>query len=62
MQSNEYFAILYVMQIISIYNAIIQGWKVKKIGDNRYELYKKMTTNECNQFNLDVFVNNLINI
>lgn len=41
MNNENYNILLYVLQIISIYNAIIMGWDVKKIGLNKYELTKK---------------------
>lgn len=36
--------LLYLVQIISIYNAILMGWNVRKLGKNTYELTKKIDT------------------
>lgn len=33
--------LVYLIQIVSIYNAIQMGWNVKKISGNTYELTKK---------------------
>jgi len=49
--------ILYVLQIISIYNAILTGWKVKKIGYNTYEFTKKI-----NDYPLNDFINNIVTL
>lgn len=47
--------ILYILQMTTLYNAMVLGWKVKKIGNNRYELSKKI--DEINEFDLKNFVN-----
>ena len=36
------YIILYILQVTTLYNAMALGWKVKKIGDNTYELTKKI--------------------
>lgn len=41
MNTEYYNILLYILQIISIYNAIAMGWDVRKIGLNKYELTKK---------------------
>ena len=42
MMQNQNILLLYLIQIISIYNAILMGWNVKKLGKNTYELTKKI--------------------
>lgn len=46
--------ILYILQITTLYNAMVMGWKVKKIGDKTYELSKKI--NEVGEFGLKNFM------
>ena len=46
MNSESYNIILYIVQIISIYNAVMMGWSVRKIGVKKYELTKKTIRNE----------------
>lgn len=41
MNTEYHNIILYLIQIVSIYNAIIIGWNVRKIGINKYELSTK---------------------
>ena len=54
--------ILCILQITTLYNAMQYGWNVKKIGNRRYELSKKLSEiNDFNDFNLDVFVNSITN-
>ena len=47
--------LLYILQVITIYNAIILGWSVKKIGCRKYELSKKLI-NINEQFDLITFI------
>lgn len=58
MITKERFLIIYIMQIISVYNAILLGWKVKKIGNNKYELSIKNV--EAENINLLDFINKLV--
>lgn len=62
MNSEEHLVVLYILQIITLYNVVTLGWKVKKIGTNTFELYKKMTSIEKAQFDLDNFLNKIIRI
>lgn len=55
---TSYIIVLYVLQIMSIYNAIIMGWNVKKIGSNKYELTKKYITGQ--NIELTDLVNKLV--
>lgn len=56
-----------LLQIVSIYNAIILGWNVKKIGANTYELTIKKTTcdtwriNDLSEIINDIVSYNIIN-
>lgn len=47
-----------LIQIVSIYNAIFLGWKVKKIGLKTYELSKKIK--EPNTFDINEFINDIV--
>ncbi len=51
---------IYIMQIVAIYNAMMMGWQVKKIGQRKYELSKKI--NELQDFKFDSFINDIITI
>jgi len=48
MIQNQNILLLYLIQIISIYNAILMGWNVKKLGKNTYELTKKIDVSDNN--------------
>lgn len=56
MMPNQNVVLLYLIQIISIYNAILMGWNVKKLGKNTYELTKKI---DIQSNNLTTFVNTI---
>lgn len=45
---NQNILLLYLIQIISIYNAILMGWNVKKLSKNTYELTKKIDVSDDN--------------
>lgn len=49
--NNQNILLLYLIQIISIYNAILMGWNVKKLGKNTYELTKKIDVSDNNLTN-----------
>lgn len=51
MMQNQNILLLYLIQIISIYNAILMGWNVKKLGKNTYELTKKIDISDKNLTN-----------
>lgn len=36
MELNNRMAIIYVLQVMAVYNALNQGWKIKKIGNQKY--------------------------
>lgn len=50
--------LLYILQIVSIYNAIVMGWTVKKINSNTYELTKKNIRDQ--DIDLNTFINQII--
>ena len=52
--------LLYIIQIISIYNAIKLGWNIKKIGKNKYELTRPRESME--DFCLETFIRSITNI
>ena len=54
---NDKHIIVYILQIITIYNAIKYGWKIRKIGYKTYELSKKIYN--CEDINLEILLNKL---
>lgn len=46
-----------VVQILTIYNALKRGWKVRKISDKKYELSKDAS--DVTNFNLDSFIDEI---
>jgi hypothetical protein len=58
MNSEYYNVLLCIIQIISIYNALIMGWNVKKIGINTYELTIKK--NNIVNMKLEDLINNIV--
>lgn len=49
--------VICIIQIVTIYHAINQGWKIKKIGNQTYQLSKSIS-DSCN-FNLKKFINQI---
>lgn len=59
MNSSEYDnLLLFLIQIISIYNALMMGCNVRKIGVNKYELTIKRK--DISEMNLTDFINNVV--
>lgn len=58
--NESYILMLYVLQIVSLYNAIILGWRVKKIGMNTYELSKNIDDNF--DFNFQEFIDHIVSV
>ncbi len=59
---NEYnhkfrYFIICILQIMTICNAIKDGWKVKKIGNKTYEFTKKVQDDD--DIDLDEFINRI---
>ena len=50
--------LLYILQVVTIYNAIILGWEVKKIGTRTYKLSKKIK--DLSQFELTTFLKEIL--
>lgn len=50
----------YILQIIIVQNALMLGWKVKKINFNKYELTKNVMI--ADDFNMNTFMDDLIKI
>lgn len=50
--------IMIIVQVVTIYNAINLGWKVRKIADRQYELSRIMCDDEI--FNFENFVNQIV--
>ena len=62
---NNKLLIICILQIATIYNAISQGWKVRKIGKKKYELSKHVSdfsNGELESFSLNCFVQNIIGL
>ena len=58
--SNNYFLFV-LLQIISVYNATLLGWNVKKIGTNKYEFtIKKASCDTWKISTLDEIVNDIV--
>nr|QBK88892.1 MAG: hypothetical protein LCMiAC01_05740 [Mimivirus LCMiAC01] len=56
--------IIYILQIITLYNAVIKGWKIKKIGSHKYILSKHIENIEHfkEHFELKSFINNIVKL
>lgn len=52
--------ILLIVQIVTLYHASTLGWKVKKIGNRKYELSKSIS--EIENFDLTKFMNNIVRV
>lgn len=52
--------ILCIIQLVAIYNAIVYGWKVTRIGNKKFELSKKV--DKIENFDLDRFLDEIISI
>ena len=51
---------IYIIQIVTIYNAMMLGWQVKKIGQRKYELSKDIA--ELQDFDFEYFVDKITTI
>ena len=51
--------ILYIIQVVSIYNAIKMGWIVKKIDHATYEIYHKTDPRAFDMIDLNDFIANV---
>jgi len=56
--NKEY--LLRIIQFVTLYNAIILGWDIKQIGDNQFELSKKIRN--YNDFDFSNFLETIIPI
>ncbi len=50
----------YILQIIIVHNALILGWRVRKLDFNKYELSKNVVL--ATDFKLDTFIEDLTKI
>ncbi|ARF09847.1 hypothetical protein Indivirus_4_19 [Indivirus ILV1] len=59
--NHENFFMFWIIQVITIHNAISMGWNVKKIGSNKYELTIKKS-NSINRYNnnLKKIINDIV--
>ena len=60
MNNECYGVLLYLIQIISIYNALLSGYNIKKIGENKYELTSKRKENI--DMKLGDLINNIVSL
>ena len=59
--TNSYNFLFILLQIISVYNATILGWNVKKIGTNKYEFTIKKTSRDTWKISsLDEIINDIV--
>lgn len=56
--------IMCILQIVTIYNAIMLGWSVKKINNNTYELTRQLNgaSVDIHDFIEKILKNKLINL
>jgi hypothetical protein len=50
--------IIYILQIATIYNAISDGWHIRRINNKSFEFSKKISN--CNEFDLNCFIDKLL--
>ena len=50
-------SIVYIIKFVTIYNAIKDGWKIKKINNKKYIFSKKLIDIKKNDFN---YIKNII--
>lgn len=52
---------LIIIKIMTLYNAIMMGWNIKRKDNNTYELSKKMSKiNNSDNFDLKLFAKNIL--
>jgi len=55
--------LIYIIQIVTLYNASVRGWKIKKIGMRKYMLSKHINKfNKLNNFQLDKFIYEIVDL
>jgi len=59
LMSNPIF-VLCILRIMTLYNARMDGWRVKRIGNKRYELSKMVS--DVDAFNLEEFMNRIVSL
>ena len=50
--------LIYILQLVTLYKAMMQGWQVKKIKKNTYEITK--TLDDVDQFNFHHFMTSIV--
>ena len=61
--SQERQLLIYIIQIVTLYNASIRGWKIKRIGTRKYMLSKHINKfNKFNNFRLDKFIYDIVDL
>lgn len=57
-QESNKTAIIQILQIIMVYNALVLGWKVKKINTNTFELSRRIE--DAQNFDMKNLLQNII--
>lgn len=50
---------MYILEIISLYNASVKGWSIKKIGIHKYKLSKNISDDNVH---LEKFLNEIVKL
>lgn len=52
--------VLYILQVITVSNAMIAGWEVKKIDEKTFEFCKSMNSVDIDNFDLEIFMHSIM--
>ena len=52
--------ILYILQVITVSNAIMAGWKVNRIDDRTFEFCRNANSIDVDNFDLEEFVDSIM--
>ena len=58
--NNDKSLIIYILQVVTLYNAMIQGWNIKKIGKRKYKLSKRIE--HLSNFNFESFIYSIVKL
>jgi hypothetical protein len=57
---NEKEIASFILQIVTIYNAQLRGWSIKRLGPKKFELTKNYDESIERTFNMRSFLNEII--
>ena len=57
---NPKIVTIYILQIISVYNALVKGWNVKKINHNTYSFSRTIASIEDLKITPQSFIDEII--